>query len=391
MSPKRVEMAEKTAIVLSGGGITGGMYELGALAALDDLIVGGKRTTDFDIFIGISAGSIIASILANGIPPKLMYRSVLGPSNNPLFMRREDIYSFPLKEYLSGAARFLLALPRIIKRIKREGDKVSLVRLFDALEGFVPAGFYTNSNLEKYMERVLSLPGNTNSFRELKKELYIIGVELDTGERWIFGDEGKDEIPISKAVRASTAIPAYFSPVKVGNRYFIDGASERSGHVDVAIKKGASLILVINPVVPIYNDRAVVAIPTPDGKCCSSIGEAGISRVMEQSFRINSRVKLSLGLSILKERHPEVDILLIEPGQLESTLFLYGSMNFSERIQILNYGYNSASVFFIENYETIKERFERHGYRISLNNLKLDKFLYFTTRMKSRKRFRLPY
>jgi len=384
-------MAEKTAIVLSGGGITGGMYELGALAALDDLIVGGKRTTDFDIFIGISAGSIIASILANGIPPKLMYRSVLGPSNNPLFMRREDIYSFPLKEYLSGAARFLLALPRIIKRIKREGDKVSLVRLFDALEGFVPAGFYTNSNLEKYMERVLSLPGNTNSFRELKKELYIIGVELDTGERWIFGDEGKDEIPISKAVRASTAIPAYFSPVKVGNRYFIDGASERSGHVDVALKKGASLILVINPVVPIYNDRAVVAIPTPDGKCCSSIGEAGISRVMEQSFRINSRVKLSLGLSILKERHPEVDILLIEPGQLESTLFLYGSMNFSERIQILNYGYNSASVFFIENYETIKERFERHGYRISLNNLKLDKFLYFTTRMKSRKRFRLPY
>lgn len=382
-------MAEKTALVLSGGGITGGMYELGALAALDDYIVGRRKSTDFDIFVGISAGSIIASLLANGVPPSLMFRAILGPRGNPFYMERSDLYSFPLSEYAKGGLRFLIALPKIVRRLKRAGEKVKLVTLLDALESYVPSGFYTNENLERYMARLLSLPGNTNDFNRLRKELYVVAVELDTGERWVFGEEGKRDVPISQAVRASTAIPVFFSPVKIKGRYFIDGAAERAGHVDIPLKKGASLVVVINPVVPVYNDRALVSIPTPDGSCCSSIGEAGISRVMEQSFRINSRVKLGLGMEFLRMKHPESDILLIEPGQMESTLFLYGSMNFSERIQILNYGYNSAAVFFLENHDFLKECFEKHGFRVSTSRLKMDRFLYFTTRMKARKRFLL--
>jgi len=34
----------KTALVLGGGGITGGMYELGALSAMDDFIVSGRKS-----------------------------------------------------------------------------------------------------------------------------------------------------------------------------------------------------------------------------------------------------------------------------------------------------------------------------------------------------------
>jgi predicted acylesterase/phospholipase RssA len=50
----------KTALVLGGGGITGGIYELGALSAMDDFIVSGRKSGEFDRYVGISAGSILA-------------------------------------------------------------------------------------------------------------------------------------------------------------------------------------------------------------------------------------------------------------------------------------------------------------------------------------------
>jgi len=380
----------KTAIILSGGGITGGIYELGALAALDDLLMKGKRSTDFDMYIGISAGAIPASLLANGISSKIMYRSILGPANNPFFMNQEDLYSFSVKKYMRGMGRYLLSLPQIIRKIRSDKKKIKLVNLLSALESYLPSGIYSNENLLRYMERLLSLPGNTDNYDELRKELYIIAVELDKGERWVFGEEGKRDIPISKTVQASSAIPVFFSPVEIEGSYFIDGAAERSGHVDVAIKNGATLVVIINPVVPVYNDKTIVSIPTVLG-CCKSIAEAGISSVNEQSFRINSRVKLDLGISLLREAHPEVDFLLIEPGQMESTLFLYGSMNYSERLQILNYGYNSASIFFIEHFDMLEQCFGKYNFGISLDSLKIDKFLYFTTKIKSKKRFSLAH
>ena len=60
-------METKTALVLGGGGITGGMYELGALSAMDDFIVSGRKSGEFDLYVGISAGSILAAFLALSI------------------------------------------------------------------------------------------------------------------------------------------------------------------------------------------------------------------------------------------------------------------------------------------------------------------------------------
>ena len=47
----------KTALVLGGGGFTGGVYEIGALRALDLLSVN-RTVNQFDVYVGTSAGSI---------------------------------------------------------------------------------------------------------------------------------------------------------------------------------------------------------------------------------------------------------------------------------------------------------------------------------------------
>src|SRR2546428_9040374 len=52
------------ALALAGGGVIGGMYEVGALAALEERLNGSGR--GFDVYVGCSAGSVAASLLAAG-------------------------------------------------------------------------------------------------------------------------------------------------------------------------------------------------------------------------------------------------------------------------------------------------------------------------------------
>src|ERR1700754_5005032 len=65
----------KTALVLGGGGFTGGVYEIGALRALDLLAVN-STVNNFDVYVGTSAGSFIASLCANGVTPEEMMQVV---------------------------------------------------------------------------------------------------------------------------------------------------------------------------------------------------------------------------------------------------------------------------------------------------------------------------
>src|ERR1700754_3502501 len=65
----------RTALVLGGGGVTGGVYEIGALRALDLLAVN-RTVNEFDVYVGTSAGSFLAALTANGVTPEEMMRVV---------------------------------------------------------------------------------------------------------------------------------------------------------------------------------------------------------------------------------------------------------------------------------------------------------------------------
>ncbi|MGE5190117.1 MAG: patatin-like phospholipase family protein [Gemmatimonadota bacterium] len=379
-------MDGKAALILGGGGITGGVYELGVLSALEDFIVRGRRTRDFDIFVGISAGSLLAAFLANGIPVADMCKAILGERGHRLVLERGDIYDLRFGPFVRAAWNFLRSIRPAVRYLRREGQPVTFLNAVSLFLQYLPAGFFSNANLERYVRRILSEGGRTNDFRLLSRELFIVATEIDTGERWVFGGNGLSDIPVSLAVQASSAIPVFFEPVRIRDRYFVDGAAERAGHMDIPIAAGADFVLMINPTVPVYNDRTVVCIPTVTGNC-SSITETGFANIAEQTFRINTRVKLELAMELHRCRNPETDIVLLEPAPMESNLFLYGSMNFAERVQILNYGYNSAAVHLIDNFDHLKECFAKHGMDVSLDRIRTDRFLELATRHKSRRRY----
>ena len=66
----------KSALVLGGGGFTGGVYEIGALRALDLLSVN-RTVNEFDVYVGTSAGAFVAAAVANGVTPEEMMRVIV--------------------------------------------------------------------------------------------------------------------------------------------------------------------------------------------------------------------------------------------------------------------------------------------------------------------------
>ena len=64
----------RTALVCAGGGVTGAVYEIGALRALEELL--DRSVLDFDIYVGVSGGAFVASLLASGISPRRCTRVV---------------------------------------------------------------------------------------------------------------------------------------------------------------------------------------------------------------------------------------------------------------------------------------------------------------------------
>src|SRR5207237_5450776 len=108
----------KTALVLAGGGITGGIYQLGVLRALDDLLLN-RTTLDFDIYVGTSAGAFVATLLSCGIPPKALVDLARNPSLQLQWSLVRHVFSpnlGELGERLKGLPRHLPAIVQDLAR-----------------------------------------------------------------------------------------------------------------------------------------------------------------------------------------------------------------------------------------------------------------------------------
>src|SRR6266446_5076286 len=113
---RRRPRRHKTALVLGGGGFTGGVYEIGALRALDLLAVN-SSVNQFDVYVGTSAGAFIASLCANGVSPEEMMSVVTRQGQRPF---RDVDLSDLLRPNLVEYARAGTALPLKVLKLARE-------------------------------------------------------------------------------------------------------------------------------------------------------------------------------------------------------------------------------------------------------------------------------
>ncbi len=303
----------KTALVLAGGGLTGVVYEMGALRAIDDLLMD-RTVNDFDIYVGTSAGAIVASGLANGYTPEMLLQTIEGshPEIQPL--SRQHIFALNTRDLLRSSLRLPSTLTSAWAHYLRNYGDMSFVDLIWSLTEVLPAGIYDGMALEKYLRQIYNSDGYTNYFRRLQRELYIIATDLDTGERAVFSKKNMAHVPISMAVTASSALPIVYKPVRIGENEYVDGGMRGNASIDVAIEHGANLIICINPMVPYNNsDRHSIPFFGPDGGYLSG---KGIQAISNQVSKIAGHASLHYHVKQLRRQHPEVDIILIDPTQM---------------------------------------------------------------------------
>ncbi|MDX6637876.1 MAG: hypothetical protein QOJ01_1387 [Solirubrobacterales bacterium] len=361
--------SSKTALVLGGGGFTGGVYEIGALRALDLLAVN-RTINQFDVYVGTSAGAFVASLVANGVTPEEMMR-VLNPQlPSPIRDISLSVLLRPnYRGFLSKSLTFPFKLAGLARELVLNAGEVSVMDLATGLAGGLPTGLYSGAGIQDYVAEVLADPDRTDDFRMLESELYLTATDLDTTERVVLGEGEWADVPISQAVAASGALPMVYEPVEINGRDFIDGGIRSTTNVDVAVERGAKFIVVINPIVPYVNDFRQ-NIPTVTGERARRVADMGLTGIGNQVFRMLSHDRLHRSMEIWSERYPGVDIVLIEPELDDELMFGTSILDYSARLEIAKHGFESVTMKLARDYDRYRAIADRHGIEISARRVR---------------------
>jgi NTE family protein len=366
---KRRPRRSKTALVLGGGGFTGGVYEIGALRALDLLSVN-RTVNQFDVYVGTSAGAFVAAMAANGVTPEEMMRVV--NRNVPSPLRDIDVGTL-LRLNVVEFARKGIGLPWQLAKLGRDlVGQLGAISAMDVVLGLaeaLPSGLYSGAGIEQYLRKVLSEAERTDDFRLLERELYLVATDLDTCERIVFGANDWDDVPISTAVRASTALPMVYKPVKVKDRELVDGGIVSTTNLDIAVEAGAKFVVVVNPLVPYVNDFSK-SVSGLLGSRTRHVSDMGFPQIGYQSFKLLAYQRLHEMARQWKERYPGVDIVLIEPEPNDELMFQTSIMNFRSRVEIARHGFESVTLKLSEDYGKLRRVCERHGIEISATRVR---------------------
>ncbi|MFQ5897569.1 MAG: patatin-like phospholipase family protein [Candidatus Methylomirabilia bacterium] len=334
----------KSALALAGGGVIGGMYEVGALAALEESLPGFKAT-NFDIYVGSSAGAVVATLVANGVSPLELYQILDQGLPDPMNFEQSAVYD--RHAVVQAARRFLRLVWAVGSRHVVARFRSSVPDLLSKAQGELPPGFFSLEQLEEYIRRTLEAKGLSNDFRSLARVLLIPAVDLDRAERVVFGLGELAAVPISQAVAASSAIPGFFEPYTVNNRDHVDGGVGHTVHADLAIQAGAELVVVVNPLVPVVQEGEEGQTP---------MKQQGLYSIMEQSSRIINQRLFDMGLRELKASHPKVELFILQPDGRESPLF-GPSMGFAASRAALRFGHTFTKEWLASQGATLTRRF----------------------------------
>jgi NTE family protein len=346
----------KVGLALAGGAPEGAIYEIGALRALDEALEG-VDLNHLDVYVGVSSGAVLAACLANDLTTRQLCRAALSaePGEPPF---NPDAF---LRPSFAELARGGKALPRLLWEALRDyalkPGEYTLVESLLRLSRALPVGFFDHEPMRAYLEKVFSIKGRTDDFRELPKHLVVVAADLDSGQAVRFGEAGFDHVPISRAVQASTALPGLYPPVEIAGRHYVDGILLKTLHASVALEAGAELVLCINPIVPVDTGHAVESGIMERGKLL----DRGLPTVLSQTFRTLIHSRLEVGLAAYQTKFKGADVVLIEPERDDYKMFFTNIFGFSERRAICEHAYQATRRTLLERADALEPVLARHG------------------------------
>ncbi|MCA0914085.1 MULTISPECIES: patatin family protein [Marinobacter] len=356
--------APRIGLALGGGGPLGGIYEIGALRALDEAL-DGLDFNNIDVYVGVNAGSFVAANLANQMTTAQLCR---------IFVRNEaEVHPFHPEVFYRPAlreiGRRLLAVPGLlstaVSRFVNNPYDQSLLEAMTILAQAAPAGLFDNEGLHEYLKRAFTMLGRTNDFRQLKRSLYVVAADVESTEAVCFGAPGYDHVPISRAVQASTSSPGLYVPVEIDGRYYVDGTLRKGLHASVAFEDGADLVLAVNPQVPIDASAAVRAGTMKPGELTRS----GMPNLLSQMFRTMVYSRMQSGIAQYTRDYPDKDILLFEPTRDDAKLFFSNVFSFQSRRMVCEHAYQMTRRDLLRRADELEPKLRKYGITLRRDRL----------------------
>ena len=204
------------ALVLSGGGAKG-MAHVGVLKVLE------KAGIPIDIITGTSMGSIVGGLYAVGYNAHLLDSLVKTLDWSYIISDREDMTK---QTYLDRKKQntYILSTGMTFGKHKRNPNAGGIIK---------------GKNLAELFQKLfIGYTDSLNFSRDLPIPYACVATNIIDNSEVVF-HSGK----LPQAIRASMAIPAAFSPVRIGDMVLVDGGMKNNYPADVAREMGADIII----------------------------------------------------------------------------------------------------------------------------------------------------
>jgi NTE family protein len=278
-APRRVSNPQadrrpRVGIVLGAGGVLGGAWMAGALAALHQVTGWDPRGADW--LVGTSAGALFAALLAAGVPPPRL----LPPAEEAEPTDRWILNELAL-ESSYRSAHWLPHAPLGSWRLAVAGmlQVPSIWSVLQMLSGIVPAGRVSAAPIMRTVRQAGA--GEWPS----RPNCRIVATDYASGKRVVFGESGFPAVGLAEAVAASCAIPGFFEPVAINGRRYVDGGLHSLTNLDLLEPAELDVVLCFSAMTSHRAQRG----PVPLRRSVHSLFGLGVEQLNRQANALADR------------------------------------------------------------------------------------------------------
>jgi NTE family protein len=241
----------KVALVLSGGGARGGAH-IGVLKALEE------QHIPIDIIVGTSAGAIVGSAYASGMPLAEIERVMQTLSTASLVhdVDRRDL--------------------SVARKSDDEGSYVGPEFGIGANGLSLPKGAVSGVALEGVLRRLTARQAS-DSFDQLPIPFRAIATDVASGDMVVLAKGN-----LALAIRASMAIPAVLTPVEIDGLLLVDGSIARNLPIDVARSLGADIVIAVNIGTPLLKREEIKSVLSMSDQMTRMLTSRNVSRSLAE-------------------------------------------------------------------------------------------------------------